>query len=126
MNRVILIGRLTREPEIRYAGDTLVAHMTLAVDRRFQDATDFINCTAFKKTAAFVEKYLNRGTKVAVEGRWQTGSYEKNGKTYYTNECIIENVEFAESKKASEQNAETTNDGFNPVEGATDEQLPFI
>ena len=126
MNRVILIGRLTREPEIRYAGDTLVAHITLAVDRRFQDATDYINCTAFKKTAAFIEKYLNRGTKVAVEGRWQTGSYEKNGKTYYTNECIIDNVEFAESKKAAEQNSETTNDGFNEVEGATDEQLPFI
>lgn len=124
MNRVILIGRLTREPEIRYAGDTLVAHITLAVDRRFQDATDFINCTAFKKTAAFIEKYINRGTKVAVEGRWQTGSYEKNGKTYYTNECIIENVEFAESKK--EQNTEPTNDGFNAVEGASDEQLPFI
>ena len=113
MNKVILMGRLTRDPEIRYAQDNSlpVARFTLAVDRRFkrdnsQQTADFINCVAFGKTAEFLEKYARKGTKFVVEGRIQTGSYtNKDGQKVYTTDVVCENVEFAESKKWNLQKA---------------------
>jgi len=109
MNKVILMGRLTRNPDIRYSqseNSLAVARFTLAVDRRFKrdnEATaDFISCVAFGKTADFFEKYTRQGTKVCLEGRIQTGSYVKqDGTKVYTTDVVVDNVEFAESKAAS-------------------------
>lgn len=116
MNKVILMGRLTRDPEVRYStsGDNqlAIARYTLAVDRRFRrdggdnQSADFIRCVAFGRGGEFAEKYLHQGTKIVVEGRIQTGSYQnKDGNTVYTTEVVVENQEFAESKAASEQNS---------------------
>ena len=109
MNKVILMGRLTRDPDIRYSqGDNsmCVARFTLAVDRRFKrdnDATaDFISCVAFGKTGEFFEKYTHQGTKICLEGRIQTGSYTRqDGTKVYTTDVVVENAEFAESKAAA-------------------------
>lgn len=103
MNTVILMGRLTKDPEIRHTQDGLaIASFTLAVDR-FKDGADFIRCTAFGKSAENAEKYLRKGTKIACTGRWQTGSYkDRNGNTVYTNDCTLERWEFAESKQPVE------------------------
>lgn len=134
MNKVILLGRLTRDPEIRYsagAESKAVAKFTLACDRRIkkegEPQADFITCTAFGKTAEFAEKYLRKGVKIALEGRWQTGSYEKDGHKNYTNDCIIERLEFAESKKAEAGAPEpqTDADGFMSIPDGIDEELPF-
>lgn len=135
------MGRLTRDLEVRYGGanNTAVAKMTLAVDRRFkqdgQPTADFINCLAFGKRAEFLEKYCRKGTKLVVEGSWQTGSYtNKDGNKVYTNECLVESCEFAESKAASDGgnvgNAGQTpnfaaNDGFMNIPDGIDEELPF-
>ena len=131
MNRIILIGRLTSDPETRYSTDGMcVAKFTLAVDRKVkkegQPTADFIRCTAFGKGGEFAEKYLKKGTKIALEGHWQTGSYKnQEGVMVYTNDCIIDRLEFAESKK-SEQTTQTTDDGFvNIPEGADLDELPF-
>lgn len=110
MNTVILMGRLTRDPEIRYsAAGTAVARYTLAVNRRFskegEPGADFINCIAFGKSAEFVEKYFRKGLKIVIRGRIQTGSYtNKDGATVYTTDVVIEEQNFAESKAAA-QNA---------------------
>lgn len=142
MNRVILTGRLTRDPDIRYSQgekQTAIARYTLAVDRRFkqegQPSADFINCLALGKNGEFAEKYLHKGTKVVVVGNWQTGSYtNKDGNKVYTNDCFVENCEFAESKVASENNGggnsgQTSNypvnDGFMNIPVGIDEELPF-
>ena len=114
MNKVILMGRLTRDPDIRYTpgqnGDQLcIARYTLAVDRRFarrggddQQTADFINCVSFGRTAEFAEKYYHQGIKIAVTGRIQTGSYiNKEGQKVYTTEVVVEEQEFAESKNGS-------------------------
>lgn len=110
MNRVILCGRLTRDPEIRYSqtgnGSMAVARYTLAVDRAFkkegEQAADFISCVAFGKNGEFAEKYLHQGTKIAVVGRIQTGSYtNKDGNKVYTTDVVVEEYEFAESKNAN-------------------------
>ena len=110
MNKVILMGRLTRDPEVRYSqGDTptAFARYTLAVDRRFNrngdDATaDFISCVAFGRSAEFAEKYLHKGTKIALTGRIQTGSYtNRDGVKVYTTDVVVEDQEFAESKNSS-------------------------
>ena len=108
MNKVILIGRLTRDPEVRQAGETTVARYALAVDRRGKkEEADFINCVVFGKGAEFVEKYLKKGTKIAVTGHIQTGSYKNNeGRTVYTTDVVIEDQEFCESKKAAEEKPE--------------------
>lgn len=111
MNKVILVGRLTRDPEVRYSqGDnaSAVARYSLAVDRKFkqdgQPTADFINCVAFGRSAEFTEKYLRQGTKIAIVGRIQTGSYKnKDGQTVYTTEIVVEEQEFCE-KKASQDN----------------------
>ena len=139
MNRVILMGRLTRDPEIRYSQgekSTAVARFSLAVDRKFkqegQPTADFINCLAFGKRAEFLERYCKKGTKLIVEGSWQTGSYtNKDGQKVYTNECLIENCEFAESKNASSGNnqnpvpSNVSSDGFMNIQDGIDEELPF-
>ena len=138
MNRVILCGRIVRDPEVRYSqGDNpmAVAKFTLAVDRKFkkdgEQSADFINCTAFCKTAEVIEKYVIKGTKIIVEGRWQTGSYtNKDGNKVYTNDCMVENIEFCESKSQQTQNnaqAPTPNgDNFMSIaDGLEDEGLPF-
>lgn len=139
MNKVVLMGRLTRDPEVRYStsGDSqlAIARYTLAVDRRFKkdgEATaDFIRCVAFEKNGEFAEKYLHQGTKVVIEGRIQTGSYQdKDGKTVYTTEVVVENHEFAESKRVSEENGvnppPVDSDGFMTIpDNVDDSGLPF-
>ena len=138
MNRVILMGRLTKDPDIRYSQgekSTAIARFTLAVDRKFkqdgQPTADFINCLAFGKRAEFLEKYCKKGTKLAIEGSWQTGNYtNKDGNKVYTNDCLVESCEFAESK-SSEQNNNSSNqnnmggDGFMNIPDGIDEELPF-
>lgn len=141
MNKVILMGRLTRDPEVRYTqGDnaSAVARFSLAVDRRFkkdgEQTADFINCVAFGKTGEFIEKYGRKGTKFVVEGRIQTGSYtNKDGQKVYTTDVVVEQVEFAESKSSADGN--TTNNtansnapidtSFMDIPDSIDEELPF-
>lgn len=142
MNKVILMGRLTRDPEVRYGGanNSAVARFSLAVDRRFkregdEQTADFINCVAFGKTAEFLEKYARKGTKFVVEGRIQTGSYtNKDNQKVYTTDVVCENVEFAESKSGSNsQGGDNGNfepssdmgDGFMNIPDGIDEELPF-
>lgn len=147
MNKVILMGRLTRTPEIRYSNgenSTAVARFSLAVDRRFkrdgsnEQSADFISCVAFGKTAEFLERYVNKGTKLVVEGRIQTGSYtNKDGNKVYTTDVVVEQCEFAESKasqdsgsseegKGAPKGTYVDNDGFMHIpDGVEDEGLPF-
>lgn len=137
MNKVILMGRLVRDPEIRYTqgeNSMAVARFTLAVDRRFkrdnQPTADFISCICFRKTAEFVEKYCKKGTRLAVDGSWQTGSYtNKDGNKVYTNDCLVDNCEFAESKATAEQNQKkddnTGNDDFMNIPDGIEDGLPF-
>ena len=115
MNKVILMGRLTRDPEIRVSqgeNQIAVARFTIAVDRRFRrdggdQTADFISCVAFGRTAEFFERYMKQGTKVCVEGRIQTGSYTRqDGQKVYTTDVVVENAEFAESKAASQGNSQ--------------------
>lgn len=136
MNKVILIGRCTRDPEVRYSqgeNATAVARYTLAVDRQFKrdgdQSADFINCIAFGKRGEFAEKYLRKGTKIAVIGRIQTGSYtNKDGNKVYTTDVVVDEHEFVESK-ASQQNggdsAPVSSDGFTSIPDGIDEELPF-
>ena len=108
MNRVILMGRLTKDPDVRGDGNSTVARYSIAVDRRFKDSdgnyqTDFINIVAFGKSAEFAEKYFKKGMKVLVTGRIQTGSYtNKDGQKVYTTDIVAEDQEFCESKSSSE------------------------
>ena len=139
MNKVILLGRLTKDPDIRYSQgekQTAIGRYTLAVDRRFKQGdqtADFISCVAFGKSAEFAEKYLHKGTKIAVSGRIQTGSYtNKDGQKVYTTEVIVEDQEFAESKAASQSSGNAypqktvDQDGFmNIPDGLEDDGLPF-
>lgn len=138
MNKVILMGRLTRDPEVRYAsGDNLaIARYTLAVDRRFHrdgEATaDFINCVTFGRAAEFAEKYLRQGTKIVVSGRIQTGSYtNRDGHKIYTTEIVVEEQEFAEGKNAGSGSSrpqpapETDPDGFMNIPEGIEEEIPF-
>lgn len=134
MNRVILMDRLTRDPEVRYtAGEEAkaIARYTLAIDRRFKregEATaDFINCVAFGRQAEFAEKYFRQGIKILVTGRIQTGSYtNKEGRKVYTTDIVVEEQEFAEKKtEESKPAAETDPDGFMNIPDGIDEDLPF-
>ncbi len=145
MNKVILMGRLTRDPEIRYSqGEQAmaVARYTLAVDRRFrrdndQQTADFIGCVAFGRQGEFAEKYLRKGIKIAITGRIQTGSYtNKDGQKVYTTDVVVEEQEFAESKAVSDGNAGfapidrpspsvAAGDGFMNIPDGIDEELPF-
>ena len=110
MNKVILIVRLTKDPEIKYVGDDNRATMkgSLAVQRSFKDkdgnyGADFITISAFGKCAEFIEKYFHKGSQMVVDGEWRTGSYEKDGKRVYTNECVVSKVDFCGSKADNEQ-----------------------
>ena len=150
MNKVILMGRLTRDPEVRYsqaAEPLAIARYTLAVDRRFQrrdnsgneQTADFISCVAFGRNGEFAEKYLKQGTKIAITGRIQTGSYtNKDGNKVYTTEVVVEEQEFAESKNAAGNNGggyqqedrpapcNASADGFMDIPtGLTGNDLPF-
>ncbi len=153
MNKVILMGRLTRDPEVRYsAGDNsmAIARYTLAVDRRFrrdgENSADFIGCVAFGRSAEFAEKYLRQGTKIIVSGRIQTGSYtNRDGQKVYTTDVVVEDQEFAESKAAAAENgysrpsapspmaassmpspsSASSADGFMNIPDGIDEELPF-
>lgn len=143
MNKVILMGRLTRDPEVRYSqgeNATAIARYTLAVDRRFnrsndEQTADFISCVAFGRAGEFAEKYFRKGTKVVVTGRIQTGSYtNKDGVRIYTTDVIIEEQEFAESKNSGSSNGSANDnsgmaggagDGFMNIPDGIDEELPF-
>lgn len=143
MNKVILMGRLTRDPDVRYGGanNTAVARYTLAVNRKFkrdgEQDVDFINCVAFGKAGEFAEKYLQKGTKICISGRIQTGSYtNRDGQKIYTTDVIVEEQDFAESKSTAAQNNIQAGpspygpapdpDGFmNIPDGIDDEELPF-
>lgn len=150
MNKVILMGRLTRDPDIRYsAGEnsTAVARYTLAVDRRFkrdgEQSADFISCVAFGRSAEFAEKYFHQGIRIVVTGRIQTGSYtNRDGQKVYTTDVVVEEQEFAESKNASAENSAgfrpayqqpsapsapspASADGFMNIPDGIDEELPF-
>lgn len=152
MNKVILMGRLTRDPEVRYSqgeNSMAIARYTLAVDRRFnrnngdENSADFIGCVAFGKSAEFAERYLHKGTKIAVTGRIQTGSYvNKDGVKVYTTDVVVEDQEFAESKNSAANNdggyaggysnsaparpqPAAAADGFMNIPDGIDEELPF-
>jgi single-strand DNA-binding protein len=145
MNKVILMGRLTRDPEVRTsqgASQTTIGRFSIAVDRRFkregQPEADFFNCTAFGRTAEFVDKYLRKGTKVVVVGSVQNDNYtDKNGNKVYSTQIMVDEVEFAESKNASgsgngegytpAQNSQPAQagDGFMNIPDGIDEELPF-
>lgn len=131
MNKVILIGRLTRDPETRQAGETTIARFSIAVDRRYKQdggqAADFPGIVAFGKTAEFIEKYFKQGMKVALEGRLQTGNYtDKDGVKHYTTDVIAEQVEFAESKRAEAGNdAPPSGSEWVRVPDGIEADLPF-
>lgn len=144
MNKVILMGRITRDAEIRYTQgekSTAIARFSLAVDRRFkkdndEQNTDFISCIAFGKIAEFLEKFGRKGTKFVVDGRIQTGSYNnKDGQKVYTTDVVVENIEFAESKNSSGSGGSTNQpapapsssagDGFMNIPDGINEELPF-
>ena len=128
MNVVALVGRVTRDPDIRQSqgeNPMVVARYTLAVDRRGtkeKDKADFISMVSFGKTAEFLQKYVKKGTKLCIRGRIQTGSYEKDGKKIYTTDVVAEDIEFAESKKQSQETQEQPKDDFISV---VDGELPF-
>lgn len=145
MNKVILMGRLTRDPEVRYsqgASQTAVGRFSIAVDRRFkregQPEADFFNCTTFNRQSEFVEKYLHRGTKVVVVGSIQNDNYtNKNGEKVYSVQVIVDEIEFAESKSASQgytgdapagqapAPSAASGDGFINIEDGIEDELPF-
>ena len=136
MNKVIEIGRLTKDPDIRYSqgtSSTCIARYTLAVDRKFkqegQPTADFINCIAFGKLGEFAEKYLHKGVKIAVTGRIQTGSYKnKDGNTVYTTDVVIEEQEFCESKSQSNSQIQPTQSNDNSwlnIPDGVEDSLPF-
>lgn len=137
MNKVILIGRVVRDADIRYsqgASSTCIARYTLAVDRKFkqegQPTADFIKCIAFGKLGEFAEKYLHKGTKIAVTGRIQTGSYKnKDGNTVYTTDVVVEEQEFCESKSQSNsqpQNTQSNDNSWMSIPyNLDDSSLPF-
>ncbi|MBQ6993340.1 MAG: single-stranded DNA-binding protein [Lachnospiraceae bacterium] len=148
MNKAILMGRLTRDPEVRYTqgeNQMAIARYTLAVDRRFnrngdENTADFISCVAFGKAGEFAERYFRKGTKIAVTGRIQTGSYtNKDGVKVYTTDVVVEEQEFAESKNSNSGSSDNysapannfsaapmaAGDGFMNIPDGIDEELPF-
>lgn len=141
MNKIILMGRLTRDPEMRSGNGTQVCRYTLAVDRRFkrdgEPDADFFNCTVFGKSAEFAEKYFRQGTKLLITGRIQSDNYtNKDGQKVYTTDVVCENVEFAESKNSQSGGSSfdggagfapssDAGDGFMNIPDGIDEELPF-
>ena len=143
MNKVILTGRFTRDPEIKYTNDgTSIARFSIAVNRRFvkegsDQKADFLNCIAFGKSAEFIEKYFSKGMKADLSGRIQTGSYtNRDGQKVYTTDIVVEEIEFGESKNSNQQSAAPANpsnavnpmtdeNGFMNIPDGIDEELPF-
>ena len=137
MNKVIIIGRFTRDPEIKYStgeNATATARFSLAVNRRFKNKegnydADLINCVAFGKTAEFIEKYFTKGMAIGITGRIQTGSYtNKEGQQVYTSDVVVEETEFVESKnKGTSDNVPNNNANSNSdfEETASDDEMPF-
>ena len=143
MNKIILMGRLTGEPEIRYTqgeNATAIAHFQIAVDKRFKNknnpdapTADFFRITSFGKQGEFVEKYLHKGTKIVMSGRIENNNYtDTNGNKVYRDQIIAEEIEFAESKKVADGNpeasmnpAEAPNDGFMKIPNGIENDLPF-
>lgn len=137
MNKVVLMGRLVRDPEVRYsqsAEPIAVTRFTIAVNRRFkrenEPDADFINCVSFGKTGEFIGKYFQKGNMILVTGRIQTGSYEKDGIRHYTTDIAVEEAEFCESKSVSGVNKKTETDseqksGYAVEESIDDDDLPF-
>lgn len=133
MNNILLVGRFTKDPEIRVAGagNMSIARFTLAVDRKIkkdgdEQTADFIPCVAFGKTSEFIEKYFRKGMRAGIEGRLQSGSYtNKNGDKVYTLDVIVSGIEFVESKREKEPASQPDIDGFMAIPDDIDEQLPF-
>lgn len=134
MNKVILMGRPTKDPEVKYSNkedgtQMAIARFTLAVDRKGKDAgTDFISCVAFGKQGEFAEKYVSKGRKYAIEGRIQTGSYtNKDGQKVYTTDVVCEGFEFCDSKgtQQDQEQAPPAQDGFMDVPEGIEQDLPF-
>jgi len=132
MNSCIMMGRLTKDPEIRYTnGGKTVGSFSLAVDRRFktegQPEADFFNCLTFGKQAEFIEKYLHKGSKIVVRGSVQNNYYtDKNGNKQYADQILVEEINFAESKNGGQnQPTQTANDGFMNIPDGIAEELPF-
>lgn len=129
MNRWCGTGRLTKDPDIKTTQDgVVIARFTVACDRRFKrenQSADFISCIAFNKTAEFMEKYFTKGMKIEVDGRIQTGSYEKDGVKHYTTDIVCESVGFGESKKKGEESAAPIDEGFVNVPDDINTELPF-
>ena len=130
MNIAILMGRLTKDPDISTSQNgTQIARYTIAIDRIGKDqGADFISCVAFNKSAEFADKYLKKGTKIAIEGMIRTGSYTtKDGQTVYTTDVCVNRQEFAESKGEAkgETKPEATNEGFMSIPGGIDDEIPF-
>ena len=133
MNKVILCGRLTRDPDVRYSqgeNSTCVAKFTLACDRKIKKEgnqnADFISCIAFGTTGEVIEKYVTKGTKIMIEGRWQTGSFtNKEGVKVYTNDCVVESMEFTESKRDGATPPLSVPDDFMGVGSDVDDEMPF-
>lgn len=135
MNKWLGIGRLTADPEVRYSqgeNPLCIARYRLAIDRKYkkegEPEADFISCVAFGKQGEFAEKYLHKGMKIGVEGRIQTGSYEKDGHKVYTTDIVVEAHDFCESKGTASSPAphnDNVADGFMPIGDIADEELPF-
>lgn len=132
MNKVVLVGRLTKDPDVRCNNDTAVARFTVAINRKFKNKdrkydADFINCICFKNTAEFVEKYFVKGMMIGLSGRIQTGSFtNKDGQKVYTTDIVADEVEFVESKKEQESATKNDDGGFTNIPDAIDdEELPF-
>ena len=129
LNKAILMGRLTRDPELKYSASNMaICRFSVAIDRRFakqgeERGTDFISVVSFGKTAEFVSKYFEKGRMINVVGSIQTGSYEKDGKTVYTTDIIADEVNFCGDKKGDGARGESRDGGFMPVD--TDDDLPF-
>lgn len=132
MNKVILMGRLTKDPDVKYSQGNqpmAIARYTLAVDRAYtkdrEQTTDFITCVAFGKNGEFAEKYLHKGTKICIEGRIQTGSYtNKDNQKVYTTDVVVEHHEFVESK-GNTTNNNAPDDGFVSVPDGVEAETPF-
>ena len=137
MNKIILMGRLTKDPEIKYSqGEKPVAigRFSVAVNKKYKreggPTADFFNCTAFGRQAEFIEKYLKKGSKVLITARLENNNYEKDGKTVYDNAIIVEEIEFADSKKTDESHSQPESqpqpaDGLMNIPTGVEEELPF-
>ena len=130
MNKVILMGRLTKDPEVRYTnGGKTIGSFSIAVDRRFKSEghpeADFFTCVTFGKQAEFVEKYLKKGTKILLSGQIQNNNYEKDGVKHYNTQIVVDEIEFAESKKTQAEETSGKSEDFMAIPDDAGDDLPF-